>query len=91
MMHQLLYPQEKTQYPLNRRLGGLQSCLGHFGQKPLAPAGIRTPHHAAHSRIIIPTLPSHLLSLQIIHGYINKVRPEKEYISVKTKCYSNFV
>jgi hypothetical protein len=91
MMHQLFYLQEKTQYPVNRRLGGPQSCLGHFGEKTLALAGIPTAHHPAHSTITTPTLQSHLLSLQVIHGCINKVHPEMDYISIKTKCYSNFV
>jgi hypothetical protein len=91
MMHQLLQAQEKTQYPVNRRLGGPHSCLGHFGEKPLAHTVIRTPHHPAHSTITTPTLPSHLLSLQVIYGCINKVHPEMDYISVPMKCYSNFV
>ena len=32
-MHQLIYHQEKTQNPLSRRLGGLQSCSGHSGEE----------------------------------------------------------
>jgi hypothetical protein len=51
-MPQMLYPQGKSpQYPLDRRLGGPKSQLGHYAEeKNLALAGNRTlaVQHIAH-------------------------------------------
>lgn len=46
-------PRKEHHHPLNRRLGGLYSPSGRFGEKSLSPAGIRTPHLSAPSLYIL--------------------------------------
>ena len=48
-----LPPGTKSQYQLNRRLDGLQSYTGHFGDKKNLRNHI--PHHPAHSLVTIRT------------------------------------
>jgi hypothetical protein len=57
---QLLYPRERApQYPLDRRLGGTQSCSGHSGEEknsqPLPGIELKNPDRPAHSLVTIPT------------------------------------
>lgn len=46
-------PGKELQNPLNRRLGGFQSQSGQFGEKSLAPTGIRTADPPASSLVTI--------------------------------------
>jgi hypothetical protein len=50
----------KMRYALKWMLGGLQSQSGHFGEKPLLPAGIRAADCPARSLITTPSALSRL-------------------------------
>ena len=54
-------PPGKTRYPLYRRLGELQGRSGR--EENLAPTGIRSPEHSAHSQALYrPIYPVHFMT-----------------------------
>jgi hypothetical protein len=89
-----LYPRGKSpRYPLDRRLGGLQSRSGRFGEEKIRdPTGTRTPTPRSSSPWLV-AIPTTLSRLFFFFFFVNTVTRENlclaEGVTGKLRKYHN--